>query len=152
MHDIIEKYAGKGTPLCESIQKIYNMCEGAVRAPTQNSYDLLNQRYGTDGRPDPAKIADAVDILVDNDQNLYNMLHSPHSNSRAIAWATMMQELNAYLDYMEAKTLSSTQFKPLSSTQFKRWFADAGMTLDEGMGMAVSVIDQKRADIKADEA
>ena len=143
MHDIIEKYAGKGTPLCESLQKIYNMCEGAVRAPTQNSYDLLNQRYGADGRPDPAKIADAVNILVDNDQNLYNMLHSPYSNSRAIAWATMMQELNAFLDYMEAK--------PLSSKQFKRWFADAGMTLDEGMGMAVSVIDQKRADIKAGE-
>ena len=144
MHDIIEKYAGKGTPLCESLQKIYNLCEGAVTAPTQNSYDLLNQRYGTDGRPDPSKIADAVDILVDNDQRLYDMLRNTRSNSRAIAWATMMQELNAFLDYMEAK--------PLSSEQFKRWFASAGMTLDEGMGMAVSVIDGKRAEIRSEEA
>lgn len=125
------------------MQKIYNMCEGAVTAPTQNSYDLLNQRYGTDGHPDPAKIADAVDILVDNDQRLYDMLHNTRSNSRAIAWTTMMQELNAFLDYMEAK--------PLSSEQFKRWFASAGMTLDDGMGMAVSVIENKRAEIRSEE-
>lgn len=80
----IEKIAGKGTPLCESLQKLYTLCEG-VTQPTQNSFDLLNKRYGDGTRPDPAKIAQAVDILADNDQKLYNMMYSSRSPSRAVA-------------------------------------------------------------------
>lgn len=140
----IEEIAGKGTPLCESITKLYTLCEGAVTQPTQNSFDLLNKRYGDGTRPDPAKIAQAVDILADNDQKLYNMMYSSRSPSRAVAWVTMMQELNAFLDYCEAK--------PLSAEQFKRWFLAGGMTLEEGMKDAVAVIDRKRAQRKAEQA
>jgi hypothetical protein len=86
------------------------------------------------------KIAESVDVLVDNDQNLYNMLYNNRYPSRSVAWTVMMQELNEFLRYNESKTLSSEQFK--------RWFAGAGMTLDEGMGPAVAVIDRKRAERK----
>ena len=140
MVKIIEEIAGKGTPLCESITKLYTLFEGTVTPPTQSSFDLLNQRYGDGTRPDPMKIAESVDILVDNDQNLYNMLYNNRYPSRSLAWAVMMQELNEFLRFNEAKTLSSEQFK--------RWFSGAGMTLDEGMGPAVSVIDRKRAERK----
>ena len=143
MIKIIEEIAGKGTPLCESITKLYTMCEG-VTQPTQNSFDLLNQRYGDGTRPDPVKIAQSVDILADNDQKLYNMMYSSRSPSRAVAWVTMMQEMNAYLEYCEAN--------PLTSEQFKRWFLAGGMTLEEGMKDAVAVIDRKRAERKAEPA
>ena len=140
MVKIIEEIAGKGTPLCESITKLYTLCEGTVTQPTQQSYDLLNQRYGDGTRPDPLKIAESVEILVDNDQNLYNVLYNTRASSRSVAWSAMMQELNEFLRYNESKTLSSEQFK--------RWFFGSGMTLDEGMGPAVAVIDRKRAERK----
>ena len=140
MVKIIEEIAGKGTPLCESITKLYTLFEGTVTPPTQGSFDLLNQRYGDGTRPDPIKIAESVDVLVDNDQNLYNMLYNNRYPSRSVAWTVMMQELNEFLRYNESKTLSSEQFK--------RWFAGAGMTLDEGMGPAVAVSDRKRAERK----
>lgn len=141
MLNTIEKIAGKGTPLCESLQKLYTLCEG-VTQPTLHSFELLNQRYGDGTRPDPAKIAQSVDILADNDKKLYDMMYSSRSPSRMVAWATMMQEMNAYLEYCEAK--------PLAAEQFKRWFLAGGMTLEEGMKDAVAVIDRKRAERKAE--
>ena len=140
----IEEIAGKGTPLCESIQKLYMLCEGIVTQPTQQSYDLLNQRYGDGTRPDPLKIAESVEILVDNDQNLYNVLYNTRYPSRSVAWSAMMQELNEFLRFYEAKTLSSEQFK--------RWFFGSGMSLDEGMGPAIAVIERKRAERKEEQA
>ena len=137
----IEKIAGKGTPLCESLQKLYTLCEG-VTQPTQQSFILLNQRFGDGNRPDPNKIADAVDVLVDNDRELYDMMFNTRSPSRAVAWATWMKEVNAFLEYHEAKQLSSEQVK--------RWFLDGGMSLEEGMKGAVAKIDSKRAERKAE--
>lgn len=137
----IEKIAGKGTPLCESLQKLYTLCEG-VTQPTQQSFMLLNQRFGDGNRPDPNKIADAVDVLVDNDRELYDMMFNTRSPSRAVAWATWMKEVNAFLEYHEAKQLSSEQVK--------RWFLDGGMSLEEGMKGAVAKIDSKRAERKAE--
>lgn len=143
MYHIIENVAGKGTQLCKTLQNAYAICEGAVRNDTKSAYDLLNQRYGTDGRPDPAKIADSVGILVDNDHQLYDMLHNMRTSARGVAWLSMMQELNAFLEFMESK--------PLSSEQFKNWFQMSGMTLDEGMGLSVSVIEKKRKAIASGE-
>ena len=137
----IEKIAGKGTPLCESLQKLYTLCEG-VTQPTQQSFMLVNQRFGDGNRPDPNKIADAVDVLVDNDRELYDMMFNTRSPSRAVAWATWMKEVNAFLEYHEAKQLSSEQVK--------RWFLDGGMSLEEGMKGAVAKIDSKRAERKAE--
>ena len=141
MLNTIEKIAGKGTPLCESLQKLYTLCEG-VTQPTQQSFMLLNQRFGDGNRPDPNKIADAVDVLVDNDRELYDMMFNTRSPSRAVAWATWMKEVNAFLEYHEAKQLSSEQVK--------RWFLDGGMSLEEGMKGAVAKIDSKRAERKAE--
>ena len=137
----IEKIAGKGTPLCESLQKLYTLCEG-VTQPTQQSFAFLNQRFGDGNRPDPNKIAEAVDILVDNDRELYDLMFNSRSPSRAVAWATWMKAVNAFLEYQEAK--------PLSSEQGKRWFLDGGMSLEEGMKGAVAKIDSKRAERKAE--
>jgi hypothetical protein len=140
----IEEIAGKGTPLCESIIKLYTLCEGTITQPTQQSYDLLNQRYGDGTRPDPLKIAESVEILVDNDQNLYNVLYNTRHPARSVAWSAMMQELNEFLRFYEAKTLSSEQFK--------RWFFSSGMSLDEGMGPAIAVIERKRAERKEEQS
>ena len=137
----IEKIAGKGTPLCESLQKLYTLCEGVTQT-TQQSFALLNQRFGEGNRPDPNKITEAVDVLVDNDRELYELMFNSRSPSRAVAWATWMKAVNAFLEYNEAKTLSSEQVK--------RWFLAGGMTLDEGMKGAVAKIDSKRAERKAE--
>jgi hypothetical protein len=56
----------------------------------------------------------------------------------------MMQELNEFLRYNESKTLSSEQFK--------RWFFSSGMSLDEGMGLAIAVIERKRAERKEEQS
>ena len=141
MLNTIEKIAGKGTPLCESLQKLYTLCEG-VTQPTQQSFMLLNQRFGDGNRPDPNKITDIVDVMVDNDRELYDLMSYTRSPSRAVAWATWMKAANAFLEFHEAK--------PLSSEQFKRWFLDGGMTLEEGMKGAVAKIDSKRAERKAE--
>lgn len=137
----IENIAGKGTPLCESLQKLYTLCEGVTQS-TQQSFTFLNQRYGDGNRPDPNKIAEAVDILVDNDKELYDTMYNTRLTSRAVAWATWMKVVNAFLEYHEAK--------PLSSEQVKRWFLDGGMSLEEGMKGAVAKIDSKRAERKAE--
>lgn len=141
MVKIIEEIAGKGTPLCESIQKLYMLCEG-VTQPTLHSFMLLNQRFGDGNRPDPNKITDAVDVLVDNDRELYDTMFNTRSPSRAVAWATWMKVVNSFLEFQEAK--------PLSSEQIKRWFLDGGMSLEEGMKGAIAAIDSKRAERKAE--
>ena len=69
-------------------------------------------------------------------------MFNSRSPSRAVAWATWMKAVNAFLEYQEAK--------PLSSEQVKRWFLDGGMTLEEGMKGAVAKIDSKRAERKAE--
>lgn len=140
MVKIIEEIAGKGTPLCESITKLYTLFEG-VTQPTLHSFMLLNQRFGDGNRPDPNKITDAVDVLVDNDRELYDTMFNTRSPSRAVAWATWMKAVNSFLEFQEAK--------PLSSEQVKRWFLDGGMSLEDGMKGAIAVIDSKRAERKA---
>jgi hypothetical protein len=142
MLKIIEETAGKGTPLCESIQRLYTLCEGMVRPRTQRSFDLLNQRYGEGGRPDPHKIAEAVELMVDNDQGLYNLMYTSRSPSHSVAWAAMMKAMNDFLDFQESAQLNSEQFK--------RWFADGGMDFKVGMQEAVAVIDAKRAERRAE--
>ena len=141
MVKIIEEIAGKGTPLCESITKLYTLFEG-VTQPTLHSFMLLNQRFGDGNRPDPNKITDAVDVLVDNDRELYDTMFNTRSPSRAVAWATWMKAVNSFLEFQEAK--------PLSSEQVKRWFLDGGMSLEDGMKGAIAVIDSKRAERKAE--
>lgn len=135
MDKIIEQYAGKGTPLCEAIKQIYAICEGVTDMTTV--YQKLNQRYGKDGKPDPAKIAEMVDLVANNDRKLYDMMFESKASANSVAWIAMMQELNAYLEFMEEK--------PLNVEGFKQWFAASGMTPEEVMGQSVQVIENNRA-------
>ena len=137
MFSTIREIAGKNTPLCEAITKVYCLCEG-IHGPTAIAYAMLDDKFAPGGDIDVNDIAESVRMVVANDRALYEMLVNSRTKAHGIAWLALQKIFTEYLEYNESPKAS------LSSDQIKNWFAKHGVDYTVAMAPAVAKVEELR--------